>query len=338
MSHRSLCVRLIALVVAVPMLLPGLALSANPEAEPGTQLVSEFHQTERLFKGQAVFAEAYRLWQLREYDRVVAMIQPLAESGNASAQFLMGGIYSKGEGVPQDDELAVSWWRKAALQGVPDAQNELGVALLDGTGIMPDPEEAVIWYRRAAESGLAVAQVNLGLAYWEGRGVPRDSTKAVTWFRKAAEQGLGWAQFYLGSAYWEGIGVARNPQQAVTWWLKAANQGYPEAQNILGTVYLKGNGIRVDNRGAAYWFAKAAKRGHAVAERNLQSVLPLLKREKVRNPVEVRARPDRNSAVVRTTHVGELAYEIGRTTDWVEVYLQDGFTLGYISAGQATQK
>lgn len=33
----------------------------------------------------------------------------LAEQGNAAAQFQFGWMYSKGEGVPQDDKTAVKW-------------------------------------------------------------------------------------------------------------------------------------------------------------------------------------------------------------------------------------
>ena len=45
----------------------------------------------------------------------------LAEEGNAPAQYLLGGMYYNGQGVPQDYQLAVKWYRKAAEQGEADA-------------------------------------------------------------------------------------------------------------------------------------------------------------------------------------------------------------------------
>ena len=44
-------------------------------------------------------------------------------------------------------------------------------------------------YRKAAEQGLANAQFNLGVMYHKGRGVPQSYEEAAKWFRKAAEQG-----------------------------------------------------------------------------------------------------------------------------------------------------
>ena len=51
-----------------------------------------------------------------------------AEQGDASAQFSLGNAYNNGQGVPQDDAPAVSWYRKAAEQGEANAQFNLGYA------------------------------------------------------------------------------------------------------------------------------------------------------------------------------------------------------------------
>ncbi len=84
---------------------------------------------------------------------------------SAEAQFLIAGMYERGQGVPQDYA------------------------------------EAVKWLRKAAEQGHAKAQFNLGLMYRKGQGVPQDYAKALQWFRKAAEQGVAKAQFNLGLMY-----------------------------------------------------------------------------------------------------------------------------------------
>ena len=42
-------------------------------------------------------------------------------------------LYQQGQGVPQDFALAVSWWQRAAEQGLADAQNFLGV-MYDNAG------------------------------------------------------------------------------------------------------------------------------------------------------------------------------------------------------------
>jgi TPR repeat protein len=44
--------------------------------------------------------------------------------------------------------------------------------------VAQDPGEAVNWFRKAAEQGLPEAQTMLACCYAEGRGVPKDSATA----------------------------------------------------------------------------------------------------------------------------------------------------------------
>jgi TPR repeat protein len=53
------------------------------------------------------------------------------------------------------------------------------------------------WYRKAAEQGVPDAQTNLGELCANGHGIPKDDVEAVKRFRKAAEQGDARAQFDL---------------------------------------------------------------------------------------------------------------------------------------------
>ena len=85
------------------------------------------------------------------------------------------------------------------------------------------------WYRKAAEQGLANAQYNLGIMYANGRGVAKDECTAVKWYRKAAEQGDADAQYNLGVTYHQGQGVPRNLSEALRLFRKAEAAGKPEA-------------------------------------------------------------------------------------------------------------
>ena len=44
------------------------------------------------------------------------------------------------------------------------------------------------WYRKAAEQGVAEAQSNLGAMYAKGLGVPRDYAEALKWFNLATSR------------------------------------------------------------------------------------------------------------------------------------------------------
>jgi TPR repeat protein len=78
-----------------------------------------------------------------DYATALKIIRPLAEQGNALAQFNLGVSYDQGWGVPQD------------------------------------ADEALKWYRLAADQGYSLAQQNLGDIYSSGRGVPQDFAQAL---------------------------------------------------------------------------------------------------------------------------------------------------------------
>jgi len=83
-----------------------------------------------------------------------------AEQGDAKAQFSLGAMYDKGEGVAKNDVEAVKWYRLAAEQGDVRAQNNLGLMYDNGRGVPEDDIEAVKLYRLAAEQGYEIASKN----------------------------------------------------------------------------------------------------------------------------------------------------------------------------------
>src|SRR5207302_1022097 len=119
----------------------------------------------------ATAANAYRH---RQYETALGLYRPLADQGNAVAQYTLGLMYANGQGVPQDYGEAAKWFRLAAEQGEATAQFNLGVLYHSGRGVSQNDAEALKWYRRAADQGHASAQGNLGFMYSIGQGVPQD--------------------------------------------------------------------------------------------------------------------------------------------------------------------
>src|ERR1044072_4009951 len=66
-------------------------------------------------------------WAAGRYDAAVKEWRPLAEKGDADAQYNMGQAYKLGRGVPSDLKLAQTWYEKAAQQGHQPAQANLGL-------------------------------------------------------------------------------------------------------------------------------------------------------------------------------------------------------------------
>ena len=142
----------------------------------------------------------------------------------------------------------------------------MGLYYASGTGVKPDKTEGARWLRRAADQGLTEAQFNLGICYAQGEGVSRDAVVAAEWYRKAADQGLPQAEAELGNCYLEGQGVPKDIPEGIDWTRKAAEQGYAPAQNTLGHCYSKGKGVPKDYVEAYKWFNLAAAKGGQLAD------------------------------------------------------------------------
>lgn len=120
------------------------------------------------------FAKARRLWL------------PLAETGDARAQYALGRLYEKGRGVERDFAAAAAWYRKAAEQGHADSEYRLAVGYAYGLGVRKDEAAALAWLRKAANNGQKRAQKTLARAYEEGRlGLAADPKQAQYWYDKA---------------------------------------------------------------------------------------------------------------------------------------------------------
>ena len=78
------------------------------------------------------------------------LLKPLAEQGNAKAQYDLGVFYQQGWVVPKNYAEAVKWYRKAADQGEVLAQWSLGVMYQSGLGVPRDYVLSHMWYSLAA--------------------------------------------------------------------------------------------------------------------------------------------------------------------------------------------
>jgi TPR repeat protein len=84
-----------------------------------------------------------------------------AQQGDPQAQYQLGYLHTRGEGVPLDYSIAADYLDKAAARGQTDAQFLLGALFQQGKGVSADYKRAVDLYRAAAEKGHALAQFDL---------------------------------------------------------------------------------------------------------------------------------------------------------------------------------
>jgi TPR repeat protein len=98
------------------------------------------------------FDEGLKAFDAKDYGRAIALLQPYAEDGNCTAQFVMGYTYQYGLSVEKNDTLSISWLRKSAEQKQTAAMGPLAAALFGAASDDRDTIiEAYMWAMLAAE-------------------------------------------------------------------------------------------------------------------------------------------------------------------------------------------
>jgi len=170
-----------------------------------------------------------------EEDQLEAAVEYLekgSSEGDERCDYQLALLMLSGK-IDGDSESAIRLLHRAANAGLPGAQFDLGLLYEKGEGVRRDPAEAAGWYRKAAEAGLPTAQTNLGLLYSVGRGVEKDPESAVDWFRKAAKGGDPMGQAALGAASFHGAGTEKDVVEGYVWTALAARQGDKGARSTL---------------------------------------------------------------------------------------------------------
>jgi TPR repeat protein len=204
-------------------------------------------------EGEAAFAR--RDWRTAQRE-----LQPLADQGNPRAQYLMGGIALQGASPGQTDEAgAMNWYRKAAAQGLPEAQRDLAFLLL--TDKPPKIAEAVAFYRQAADRGDAEAAYQLGVLYDRGQGVRPDAAQRNAWWQKAADLNYAPALLALAEMARAGDGMAKSEPVAVGYYRRAAERGSGAAALHYARALRDGTGVTRDAAQAWEWFSFALGQG-----------------------------------------------------------------------------
>lgn len=123
-------------------------------------------------------------WSRGDYRRAIDEWRPAAIKGDADAQFNLGQAYKLGRGVPVDMPMAEGWYRKAALQGHMQAEDNYGLILFDQN----KRADAVQWLERSARRGEPRAQLVLGTMLFNGDNVAKDWPRAYALILRSAAQ------------------------------------------------------------------------------------------------------------------------------------------------------
>jgi TPR repeat protein len=244
----------------------------EPEIDPGTR---QEHALEiRRFRHKQLHdALDEERWVTA---RTIAL--PLAEEGDAEAQYHLGGLNVTGKGGSVDLREAGRWLRRAAAHGHPAAERlldfvgsareyRIGHRYLRGSDQRaPDWRRAVKWLRRAAERRHLPAIDLLSLIARRGKRPPTDSRDALARLETNAREGSLRTQLLLADMYLQGRGVQKNHWKAAAWAREAAKRGDARGQHLLALLYIFGDPEQQDLDKAFVWCQKAARQGEPASQ------------------------------------------------------------------------
>src|SRR5262245_50861217 len=147
----------------------------------------------------AGFDEGEQAFKRRDFRTALSEFTPLADGGDARAQYYLGLMLVNGLATPRNEARAADYLARSAAQDNAQAQALLGAMYLQGRGVARDEAKGADLVRRAADSGVASAQYTMGLLLIEGRGgLPKDPATAMLWLKAAADQNHVPAYCWLG--------------------------------------------------------------------------------------------------------------------------------------------
>jgi TPR repeat protein len=221
-----------------------------------------------------------------DYAAAEALLLPLAQQGDPTAQGLVGAVSVLGLLPDRDLDAGMARLRKAAGRDDALAEYLLGEASAEGIFGQPrDLPSAVAWFRKAAAhpdpEAAADAQLALGRLAASGLGgagaggaeeARRWYAKAFAGFQALDGRGLVRAKLALAAMYAHGEGTPRDAAKAAELYRavaeqyeRAAEQGSASMQAKLGVMYLKGQGVPKDALQGYAWLRRAADQGEPSA-------------------------------------------------------------------------
>ncbi|MBV8751227.1 MAG: sel1 repeat family protein [Hyphomicrobiales bacterium] len=187
----------------------------------------------------------------------ITSLEYAAERGDSTAQWRLGHMYMKGDGVPRSDVRAFGYFGKIANNHAEDG--------------VDSPNARIV----------ASAIVAVGRYYLDGipdSDIKADPARARRMFFYAASNFRDPdAQYLLGRLLLDGSGGARDPVQAARWLKLAANKDQHAAQALLGGMLVKGDLVpRQVARGLMYLIlARDASPDDAAVRADYQQALAL---------------------------------------------------------------
>ncbi len=160
-------------------------------------------------------------WYLKAFNSANDFDGDASTAGSAAYQ--ISKMYEEGNGVTQNDKMALSWLFKANEKRDPEAPYDIAKRYAKGLGVPKDTKVAAEWYVEAESRGQDFDWQDLK-EICKARGITLEEMLAA--YRKAAQTCGVWAE-YLGDLYEYGYGVVPPDELESQKWRRKAALGFP---------------------------------------------------------------------------------------------------------------
>jgi TPR repeat protein len=198
-----------------------------------------------------------------------------AVAGDRDAQYQLGLVLYRGDGLPRDQRGAVGWYGRAAEQGHAKAALALNRARHDGMAIEADEAKIVAALGPEIDKGNTEAMRALADMRIYGRGAPRDAEAALGLLRRAGTAGDSEAEIDLAKLYLQGApGVPQNRGEGLRWMETAGSHGNIDAMHQVGYMYTHASDNDGRDPAKGYrWLMRAALLDEYAAQEDLSVLL-----------------------------------------------------------------
>lgn len=152
-----------------------------------------------------------------DYLAALSHFKNAARHNHAQAMWEMAVLYENGEGVSQNQFIALDWARRSALVSTAEIPDSFYVSDKNGELSEVSVPQYIEYLTLQASSGVIEAKFALAKIYDAGVIVKADLPKAFRWYLSAAEDGHTKAAQLVSYFYCRGIAVPRSTEKANTW-------------------------------------------------------------------------------------------------------------------------
>ncbi|MBI1186899.1 MAG: hypothetical protein GC206_06130 [Alphaproteobacteria bacterium] len=159
-------------------------------------------------------------------ERADGLLAEAAEAGDVRA------LVDRAEAAlaAEEPETAFAFAERAAREGYGPSFVLIGAMYERGLGVPQDVAQAIQWYARGEQAGAAAAMRAMGVLYEEGNGVAQDYAQARRRYEAASARGDGEASRRFASLLERGLGGQTDIARAREYYQRAVQQGHADAQ------------------------------------------------------------------------------------------------------------